>query len=590
MDFEQAKDSFNDFESRCQAARSEQIRRIREDRAFLSGNQWGDEDNDLIAKNRPRRTINIISNSINATRNQYSDYPYMWYTGDDELDIGSANFLKYGGNSRAAKDALLSSISFGIGAMCLGSETDSDGVEMPCIYAPTDICNVYIDPDSLDIDGGDAMEGAIIEYRSRDWIRKKYGEEIAGRDGDKPMVNVSCDYDSKCLPIVTYYIKENDVVTMYVMCNNDFISEPVELPISRIPIFPVYGERTYEDDGTPLWQGLVRKGRPVQKVINYAFTQLGERLALAPKPTFITTVEAVEGLDEGYRNFSKNLNPLLMYNRTTEDGETTLDKPQRIDNSVNYADVTGIISSNLELLSSITGVDSKGIIDTASQLTATEVNYNERQFSTNIKHYFDNLRDSFKALGQCVFEFLGMKNVGVEVIQGPGERMERQLARTELQTIAQYLPEDKKKFIVNGILESHGENALLRKVYGELNKTQEPTAMEQQAFATIEQMKQAIEERDQKMAEMQKQIAFYENSKQDQKLGYEMQLLQNQQAHKNELETIAFKASLENGADAEKMRLEAEKASLELQKKAVELDAAKTKATIEAAKQMGGIV
>ena len=49
MDFLEARDAWHDFESRCHAARSEQISRIKDDRAFLSGTQWGDDDNELIA-------------------------------------------------------------------------------------------------------------------------------------------------------------------------------------------------------------------------------------------------------------------------------------------------------------------------------------------------------------------------------------------------------------------------------------------------------------------------------------------------------------------------------------------------------------
>ena len=75
MDFLEARDSFHEFESRCHAARSEQISRIKSDRAFLSGSQWDNDDNNLIALNRPRRTINVLLNSINAVRNQYSDCP-----------------------------------------------------------------------------------------------------------------------------------------------------------------------------------------------------------------------------------------------------------------------------------------------------------------------------------------------------------------------------------------------------------------------------------------------------------------------------------------------------------------------------------
>ena len=585
MDFLEARDAWHDFESRCHAARSEQISRIKDDRSFLSGTQWGDDDNELIAKNRPRRTINVLLNSINAVRNQYSDYPFQWYTGNDEVDVACENFLKDGNNARAAKEALLSSISFGVGAICIGTES-KDGTEMPCIYAPTDICNVYLDPDSLDADGGDAMEGAIVEMRSREWVRRKYGDDIAGSKGMKPGVRVTEELPGETLPVVTYFVKEGDTVTMYRLCNGGFVEDPAELSISRIPIFPVYGERIYMDDGTALWQGIVAKGKPVQKVINYAFTQLAERLAVAPKPTFITTVDAVEGLDEGYKNFSKNLNPLLLYNRTTEDGSEKLDPPQRLDNSVAYGDVSAIISSNLELMSSITGVNSKGIIDTQSQLTATEVEYNERLFATNIKHYFDNLRDTFKAVGECVLEMLGV-DLPLEVIQGPGERMERQIARQELAAIGQMVSDDQKRIVVNGILLTHGDNAILREVYGELNKTPAPSPMEQKAFQTIETMKQAIEEKNSEIEDLKKQVQFYEISQRDQKTAFEAQMLQSQQAHKNELETIAFKAAIENnGIDAQKAQAELEKENLELQKKAVELDKAKMDAAADLAEKV----
>lgn len=585
MDFLEARDAWHDFESRCHAARSEQISRIKDDRSFLSGTQWCDDDNELIAKNRPRRTINVLLNSINAVRNQYSDYPYQWYTGNDQVDTACENFLKDGNNARAAKEALLSSISFGVGAICIGTE-NQDGTEMPCIYAPTDICNVYTDPDSLDMDGGDAMEGAIVEMRSREWVRRKYGDDIAGSKGNKPGVRVTDELPGETLPVVTYFVKEGDTVTMYRLCNSGFVEDPFELSIHRIPIFPVYGERIYMDDGTALWQGIVAKGKPVQKVINYAFTQLAERLAVAPKPTFISTVEALEGLDEGYKNFSKNLNPVLLYNRTTEDGSEKLDPPQRLDNSVAYGDVSAIISSNLELMSSITGVNSKGIIDTQSQLTATEVEYNERMFATNIKHYFDNLRDTFKAVGECVLEMLGV-DLPVEVIQGPGERMERQIARQELTTIATMLPEDKKAVVVNGLLMSHGDNAILREVFGELNKTPAPTPMEQQAFATIEQMKRAIEDKNTEIEDLKKQVQFYEVSQRDQKTAFEASMVQSQMAHKQKLEEMAFKAALDNnGVDAQKAQVELEKEGLELEKKAVELDQAKLDAASDLAEKV----
>jgi hypothetical protein len=140
---------------------------------------------------------------------------------------------------------------------------------------------------------------------------------------------------------------------------------------------------------------------------------------------------------------------------------------------------------------------------------------------------------------------------------------------------------------VNGILMTHGDNAILREVYGELNKVPQPTAMEKQAFETIETMKQAIEEKNSEIEELKKQVQFYEISQRDQKTAYEAQLVQGQIAHKQKLEEMAFKAALENnGVDAQKEQMELEKQGLELQKEAVKLDQAKLDAAAEIAEKV----
>lgn len=323
LDVRQAIEAFKDFDDRC-AKRDKQINRIKEDRNFLSGQQWDKTDDILVPQTRGRRTVNVISNSVNSVANQYANYPYKWYSADEEIDSLCDAFLKTGSNNRAAYDALLSNVAFGLGYMAFGSETltDTDGTQydVPALYSIDKVENVMFDPDSIEMDGSDALEAGILEFRSKNYIRAKYGSEWVTDKGVPAIVNVRSNKDPDQMVIVTYFKVEDGKCTIYRLLNNDFLEEPTQLNIERVPVFLVYGERTWDDDDI-IWQGLVRKAAPVQKLINYAYTQLGERMAIAPKPVWMTTGEAVEGYTQNWKYSQYNLNQLLIRNDKSMDGK-----------------------------------------------------------------------------------------------------------------------------------------------------------------------------------------------------------------------------------------------------------------------------
>ena len=313
-------------------------------------------------------------------------------------------------------------------------------------------------------------------------------------------------------------------------------------------------------------------------------------MAIAPKPTFLTTPQAVEGYDDGYRNFFNNLNPLLLWNETSPDGKVKYPEPKRIDNSVQYGDITAIISANLELLSTITGVDAKGLIDGQPQVTATEVIYNERQTQSTVRHFFASLRDTFKAVGETVLKLMGYGNVTLDVIQGPSEYCEKQVARQELIQLAALVPDTEKMKLVDGILLSHNDNPILRNVFGAIHSAPQPSPMEQQAFDTIEQMKQAIEQKNVQIEDMKKQLEQWEQYDKNKDKDIQAKFAEMDLQHQQKMEEMAFQKQLEGGADAEQAQLETASKQLELEKQAVELDATKVKANAEIAKAvMGGV-
>lgn len=593
LNVEDCIEKWRAFESRANTKRTKQIDRIKVDRDFLSGNQWDNEDLSIIDGTRPKRTVNIIGNSVNSTVNAYASYPYKFYSPIEEIDQACEAFLKSGSNSRAPYDALYNDTAFGLAYMAIGSEQVMDVqsgemVDVPALYNIEKIENVYFDPDSVEMDGHDAMEAAICEYKSKDWVKAKYGDEWVTDKGIRPIVNTTDNKSVDTMVIVTYYRMSDNRCEVYRMLNDKFLDEPITLEIDRIPIFPVYGERIWVDDDV-IWQGLVRKGMPIQKLVNYAFTQLAERMAQAPKQAFITEGEAVEGYADDYRNFNKNVNPLLIYNRWNADHTIEYNAPIRVDNRVQYDDLTAIIGSNLDLLSTITGVDAKGIMmGEAPQKTATEVLAGERQIQCTIRHYYANLRDTFKSVGETVMQLLGMGKTSIEVIQGPEQGIELQVARQELMTLMSVVPEDKRMSLINGIFATHPDNAVLRNVFGNINMQPGPSQIELQQQDVIEQMKSAIGQKDQQIQELQEQIKKYELFNDNNERDLHAQFAKSAMEHKFKQEDMILQAQLNNGLDADKAAIDVQKSQMELEKQAIQLDTAKVKAQADMAKAMFG--
>ena len=59
----------------------------------------------------------------------------------------------------------------------------------------------------------------------------------------------------------------------------------------------------------------------------------------------------------------------------------------QVNNNVPFQDVQGIMEGTMGMLSSITGVDSKGLADVENDVTATAVNYTAKVFQNNIRHF-----------------------------------------------------------------------------------------------------------------------------------------------------------------------------------------------------------
>lgn len=575
---------FKAFKSRSTEGFSSLNERIKQERKFVSGDQWSKNDDKYFSRTRNRITLNVIGNQCHSVANQYAAFPYTWFTNNENIDKEVDQFFSTDANQFAVDEALLDQVSHGRGVMALGSDTDADGKEVPVLYSITDPDRVLLDPDSVDLDGSDAMEGALIDYRSREWVRVHMGEEyVPGKREKMICASASC---SALIPIITYYWLDTDGCHVTTFVNEkevtkqdgdgNEVSSAYVLPLHRIPIFPVWGERTWEDN-KETYTGLISKSEAVQRIVNYAMTQLCERLALSPKPMWKGYIESFKDLDKYYKRAGTGENTIIPGQRLANDNTTQLPLPERVDNTVQFADVQGIVQGTLGMMTSITGVDSKGLADTESDVTATAVMYTAKVFQNNIRHFFSHLRTTFKSIGDCVMVLLGYPDVHVEVTQGPDAYAENQVARQELSALMGVAEPNQKRAIINAILKTHPDNGVLAQLYGDLNAMPAPTPMEEQAMQTIETMKKAIEGKDAEIMQLTAQSETLTRQQQNQDKSYVFELKKMELQHRFEMEKLALQAQISNTpADVAKAAAEVDKARLDAEKSAVELDKAKT--------------
>lgn len=562
-------EKFKKFATRSKAEFSELYDRIKEDREFISGaKQWTKDDDTFVEPTRNRITVNVLSNQCHSVANQYSTFPFTWYTGDANIDREIDQFFSIDSNRFASEEALLDTVSFGLGVLALGSDLDVSGNNVPVIYSISNPERVLLDPDSVELDGGDAMEGALIDYRSREWIRVHMGDEyVPDEDAKMIVTSASC---KDLVPIVTYYYLDTDGCHVATFVNEREVQteEDSVIPIHRIPIFPVWGEKTWNDSDKVTYCGMVAKAKDVQRIVNYSMTQLIDRLALSPKGQWVGFMESFKGYDKYYKKAGSGQNPIIPAQRLANDGVTQLPLPTRLDANIQYGDLQGIMDGTLNMLSSITGVDSKGLANVENDVTATAVLYTSKVFQNNVKHYFSHLRTSFKALGDTVMIMLGHDGVTVDVAQGPDAYMEMQTARQELTALMGVVEPNQKRALVNAILRTHPDNEILAQLYVDLNSMKEPTEMEMQMQQTAQMMKQALDEKNMQIQQMTAQMEEMRKQIENVDKDYMFQLRKMELEHQYKQEDEILKAQLTSGADADKAAIEAERERIKLESQA----------------------
>ena len=486
------------FETKAESRSREQRERIKDDKDFL----WNDKPlregfENILGNKRYRRRLDVISNAIRAIVNSYTSYPYK-----PKVDIPdlSQMYLKLNDDiSEAVENALKSAVSFGLGYIVV-LPCERNSVIVPIPYSVDRIESVFFDPDSTDMNGADANQVLFVDYKSRSYIKQKYGEEVADKFKNGTILTLTTTevlQDEMC-PVFTYFKKEDGYVTVYKIVADTLVEEPIVLQLKQIPVIPVYGE-AIEIDSNRIYRGIVSQCKTIQDMTDMTTSQLMERLAKSPKGMWIAGRRQIGKNADMWDNSDKNIHQLFIYN--DKDGTETLPPPTRVESTVEYGDLTTIMNNTVGMMKSVAGVDSIGLPDERNEITATEALLNAKSYNNNIRHFMTHLKYSFKALVELIAEYFNLFDIQINIENGPQENLERQTARQELMALTQMLddPSDRKRAVV-AVASTMNDNAFVAPFLQAITQEdpaltmlkQQATEMQQNYEAQIKQLNDQI--------------------------------------------------------------------------------------------------
>ena len=229
------------FENRSYSRFKEQRNRIKDDKEFLWKKPLSEEVSKLLGNKRYRGHLDVISNAIRAIVNSYTSYPYKPRT--DLPDLAEFYDKLNDDISESVENALKNAVSFGLGYIVVLPQ-ERNGAVVPVPYSIDKVETVYYDPDSTDMNGADANQVLFIDYKSRAFIKHKYGEEVADKfkNGTTLELTTSEPIQDEMCPVFTYFKQKDGVVTIYKIVADTLVEDPIELYLKQIPVIPVYGE------------------------------------------------------------------------------------------------------------------------------------------------------------------------------------------------------------------------------------------------------------------------------------------------------------------------------------------------------------
>lgn len=403
--------------------------KAREDLYFLSdedGAQWDAAGyQSRIQSGRPALTIDQLGQFIHQVANDIrQNTPSINVIPTADADEETADVVKglirsieYRSNADDAYDtAALNAIKCSIGFI----RVDHGYVDDKGFDQELRICRVvnslacYIDSNSIECDGKDAMHGFALEPMLVSQFKKRWPgrDPISFTEGKTRNVKKDTDY----ITVAEFFEIEETaqdieqdgakrtttkrVVKRYWLSGEEG-SEPLEsttFPGKYIPIIPVYGEEAWREGERHVYS-LIRKSKQSQQMFNLWKSLETELLMKQPQ----APIMAAEGQVEEYADEWKNPNKSMVLRYKTVDGNgNEIPPPQRLQPPTVP---TGFVNASRETVDDIKatmGIYNASLGAKSNETSGVAIQQRQREGDVATYHFADNLTRSITQVGRVI--------------------------------------------------------------------------------------------------------------------------------------------------------------------------------------------
>lgn len=464
-----------EFIERNTERNSKQVKRMREDRAFAAGDQWDEKDRINRSEDRLELAIPVCQNVISAVVNPIAARPFRAVVEPkpqfkEQFEIGFAQlnekmhaiqeeYETKAANNQATTDEATTGLGF-----TYATTVDNDGMADVAYTSIDDATMVIWDADAKSITMEDAKQAVVVELIKETEAEDRFGTDIWG--GNKPekttLYNLGTEFSipEGLVPLLTYFRVEGHNCEFHRLIGEQVVESDLFEGVSRIPIIAFIGEKTWFDKEIG-FSGLIHRLRPMQKLANYANSQMVERLAICTKVGWTGPDEAIDGYEDDWTNANYSTNAYLKRHQYNQEGKV-LDKPEMVTIGAKVDDLQSVINGAVQQMQFATGVAVTGIVDQTidDQATATEVLMRTKSSQSNVSHYLEHTKESIKAAGKVLAEMC-IAVYGYEVPTGSYdikleggciELTQMEEDRRSLLAMMQFAPEVMKGVISIGLM------------------------------------------------------------------------------------------------------------------------------------------
>jgi hypothetical protein len=403
-------------------------RKASEDLDFLSDEpyaQWDKGDYEArVSTGRPALTIDQLSQFIHQVANDIRmNTPSINIIPSDqdasqesaEVMRGLIKEIEYRSNADDVYDtASLNAIRCSMGFIRVDHEyARNKKVQQAVIKRVVNPLSVFLDSNSIECDGRDAMHATVIEKITVERFKELYPKNnpVSFEDADSDFTKLDDeDYISiaECFKkeiqkeiVIDEYGEEQEEETIVIYrykMSGDAILEETVFPGDYIPIVPVYGEETWIKGERHIFS-LIRKSKDAQRMFNVWKSLETELLRKAPNAPIMAAEGTVEDYKADWQDPQKSM--VLRYKQTDTDGNPA-PPPQRLEPPTIPTGVVNASRGAVEDIKATMGIYNAALGMRSNESSGIAIRQRQQESDVATYHFSDNLVRSITQVGRIL--------------------------------------------------------------------------------------------------------------------------------------------------------------------------------------------